>query len=157
MLRAHHVQCEKAFQRAPIILFEITAELFKHRGFHRIGPVVAAHETRCRREHRQPAHLWQRGGGVQGDQPAQRPATPHGWRCGGSNGVYQIGQAQRCAVVAAVAMARQVDDVQFNVRRKPFDQRCEDAAMQCPAVDQDQCRSTAGDVDMHAYDNRIRR
>ncbi|MCY1251123.1 hypothetical protein D9M72_648440 [compost metagenome] len=94
---------------------------------------------------------------MQRHQPAQRPATPHRSRRGGGDGVDQIGQAQRFAVVAAVTVAGQVDDMQLELRRQSFDQRREDAAMQCPAVDQDQCRSAAGDFDMHGDDRGLRR
>ncbi|KAG1194897.1 hypothetical protein G6F35_013324 [Rhizopus arrhizus] len=147
--RAHHVQCQEAFQGAAEVGGQLTPELLEHRRFHRMWPILAAHETRGGRDHRQPAHLRQRRCRMQCEQPAQRPAAPHRRRRGRGNGVDHERQAQRRGVVAAMAMAGQIDPMQGEPVRQALHQRCEHAALQGPAMDQNQVRPTAGHFNMH--------
>ena len=96
-----------------------------------------ADEARRGRDHHQAAHRRQRGRGAQREQAAQRPPQPYRRRRARGDRAGHAGQLQRLVRIAAVAMPGQVDQVQAEAVRQVLGQRCEHAAVQRPAVDQD--------------------
>ena len=150
MRRAQRVQGEKPVERAAVIARKILAELHEDLAFHRIGPVAATHEARRGGDHRQRADLRLGGRCMQCEQAAQRPAHPDRRRRGRGDCGHHVRQGQRRSVVVAEAMPGQVHQMQLVVRCQALHQGCEHTAMQCPAVQKNQCRPVADDVDMHA-------
>ena len=111
VLGADGIQSQEPFQGASVILLQVLAELLEHRCLHRMRPILATHESRRDRDQRQRAHLRRDRGGVQGEQPSQRPPQPDRRRRARQDFGNRGFEGQRGLVFAAVAMPGQIHQV----------------------------------------------
>ncbi len=154
MFGADRVQGEEAFQRAAIVAPQVLAELQEYRRFDRMRPIIATHEPRRRGDQRQALHLRRCGSRLHREQTAQRPAQPDRRRGTRQELCDARLQFQRRGRIAAVAVAGQIHQMQRAAIGQPLDQRREHAAVQGPAMNQNQRGAAARDFDMHALRGR---
>jgi len=156
VLAADGFKRHEALQGAPVIAAQLIGELLEDLGRHGLRPVRPADEARRGGDGNQAAHLrGSFGGGLQGQQTAERPAQPR--RCwGGLEDPRDCaGEVDSVAALGAVAVARQVDQVQLVVLGQALDQRREHAAVHGPAVQQDERGAVALDLDVHCLERGI--
>ena len=148
--RSERLQSEKALDRRTIVFGQPGAELDEDVRRHAVRPVRRRDEARrCGNFHNAAYPLRRRQCRAQADQAAERPADPERARDASRNLRGAGCRIDRLGRGGAVAMAGQVDDVQPEVRREQRRQRCEDAAVHGPAMDQHEIRTAAAGFEVH--------